>query len=64
MTETEEAYLEAKRASDLAAAEAVLGPQQDDDIYDAIERERQELTKAGNLTPVTFDSFVAWKNRY
>mmetsp|Transcript_67960 Transcript_67960/g.167869 ORF Transcript_67960/g.167869 Transcript_67960/m.167869 type:complete len:302 (+) Transcript_67960:297-1202(+) len=59
---SEEAYLDAKRASDLSAAEAVLGPQADDDIYDAIEKERAELKK-GKLTPVTFDSFVEWKAR-
>lgn len=57
----EEAYLDAKRDSELARAEAVLGMQQDDDVLDQIERERTELRKQGGLTPVTFDSFVAWK---
>lgn len=57
----EQAYEDAKRGEDLAAAEAVLGPQRDDDIYDQIEREREELKKKGGLTPVTYDSFVAWK---
>lgn len=57
----EEAYLDAKREGELARAEAVLGMQQDDDVLDQIERERTELRKQGGLTPVTFDSFVAWK---
>jgi hypothetical protein len=57
----EQAYEDAKRGEDLAAAEAVLGPQRDDDVYDEIEREREALKKKGGLTPVTYDSFVAWK---
>ena len=57
----EQAYEDAKRGEDLAAAEAVLGPQRDDDVYDQIEREREALKKKGGLTPVTYDSFVAWK---
>jgi hypothetical protein len=52
-----------QRADDLAKAEAVLGADQDDDIYTQIEKERAELKKTGILTPVTFDSFVAWKVR-
>uniref|UniRef100_A0A7S0Z3N0 ZC3H15/TMA46 family C-terminal domain-containing protein n=1 Tax=Hemiselmis tepida TaxID=464990 RepID=A0A7S0Z3N0_9CRYP len=59
----EEAYLEAKRQADMDRADAVLGPQADDDLYDQIEKERAEVRKQGNLTPVTFDSFVAWKAR-
>uniref|UniRef100_A0A6T8KYQ7 ZC3H15/TMA46 family C-terminal domain-containing protein n=1 Tax=Hemiselmis andersenii TaxID=464988 RepID=A0A6T8KYQ7_HEMAN len=59
----EEAYLEAKRQADMDRADAVLGPQADDDLYDQIEKERAEIRKKGNLTPVTFDSFVAWKAR-
>ena len=46
-----------------AKAEAILGADQDDDIYSQIEKERAELRKQGGLTPVTFDSFVAWKER-
>ncbi len=60
---TEDAYLDAKRAEDLSKAEAVLGEQEDDDLYVQIEKEREELKKKGGLTPVTFDSFVAWKKR-
>ena len=60
---SQEAYNEAKRAADLAKAEAILGEQQDDDVYSAIEKERAELRKKGGLTPVTYDSFVAWKAR-
>ena len=63
MISAQDAYNEAKRNEDLAKAEAVLGEQKDDDIYDAIERERAELRKRGNLTPVTYDNFVAWKAR-
>ena len=37
--------------------------QEDDDIYTQIELERAELRKRGGTTPVTFDSFVAWKER-
>ncbi len=37
--------------------------QEDDDIYTQIEFERAELRKRGGTTPVTFDSFVAWKER-
>mmetsp|Transcript_18588 Transcript_18588/g.46895 ORF Transcript_18588/g.46895 Transcript_18588/m.46895 type:complete len:307 (+) Transcript_18588:220-1140(+) len=59
----EEAYLEAKRQADMDRADAVLGPQADDDLYDQIEKERAQVRKQGNLTPVTFDSFVAWKAR-
>ncbi len=59
----EQAYEDAKRGEDLAAAEAVLGPQRDDDVYDQIEKEREQLKKKGGLTPVTYDSFVAWKAR-
>jgi hypothetical protein len=47
----------------LAKAEAILGQDQDDDIYSNIERERALLRKQGGLTPVTYDSFVAWKER-
>jgi len=36
---------------------------QDDDVYSAIEIERAALRKQGGLTPVTFDTFVAWKER-
>ena len=46
-----------------AKAEAILGADQDDDIYTQIEKERAELRKQGGLTPVTHDSFVAWKDR-
>ena len=63
MMTSQEAYNDAKRADDLAKAEAILGEQQDDDIYGAIEKERAELRKKGGLTPVTYDSFVAWKDR-
>lgn len=61
--DAQEAYNDARRADDLAKAEAVLGADQDDDIYTQIEKERAELKKTGILTPVTFDSFVAWKER-
>ena len=30
-------------------------------FHHQIEREREELKKKGGLTPVTYDSFVAWK---
>mmetsp|Transcript_27443 Transcript_27443/g.53535 ORF Transcript_27443/g.53535 Transcript_27443/m.53535 type:complete len:306 (+) Transcript_27443:200-1117(+) len=59
----EEAYLEAKRQADMDRADAILGPQADDDLYEKIEMERAEIKKKGGLTPVTFDSFVAWKAR-
>eukprot|EP00802_Teleaulax_amphioxeia_P004838 Tamp_04842.p2 GENE.Tamp_04842~~Tamp_04842.p2 ORF type:complete len:350 (-),score=154.03 Tamp_04842:2103-3047(-) len=61
--DSQEAYNDAKRQEDLAKAEAILGADQDDDIYSQIEKERAELRKQGGLTPVTFDSFVAWKER-
>lgn len=60
---SQEAYNDAKRADDLAKAEAILGQDQDDDIYSNIEKERALLRKQGGLTPVTYDSFVAWKER-
>jgi len=63
MVTSQEAYNDAKRADDLAKAEAILGEQTDDDIYSAIEIERALLRKQGGLTPVTFDTFVAWKER-
>jgi len=50
-------------SSRAAKAEAILGADQDDDIYTQIEKERAELRKQGGLTPVTHDSFVAWKDR-
>ena len=49
-----------------------LGQDQDDDIYTQIEKKRSELKKFGGqiidgvlkpLTPVSYDSFVAWKER-
>ena len=42
---------------------SVAFTQEDDDIYTQIELERAELRKRGGTTPVTFDSFVAWKER-
>jgi hypothetical protein len=60
---SDEAFAQAKREEDLARAAAVLGEQKDDDLYDEIERERMELRKSGKMTPVTYDSFVAWKER-
>mmetsp|Transcript_43568 Transcript_43568/g.103550 ORF Transcript_43568/g.103550 Transcript_43568/m.103550 type:complete len:303 (+) Transcript_43568:106-1014(+) len=63
MVSSDEAYAQAKREEDLLRAQAVLGEQKDDDLYDSIERERLELRKAGKMTPVTYDSFVAWKAR-
>lgn len=60
---SQEAYNDAKRAEDLAKAEMVLGEQEDDDIYASIEIERAALRKKGGMTPVTYDSFVAWKER-
>mmetsp|Transcript_79164 Transcript_79164/g.128276 ORF Transcript_79164/g.128276 Transcript_79164/m.128276 type:complete len:315 (+) Transcript_79164:125-1069(+) len=63
MITSQEAYNDAKREADLAKAEAILGEQTDDDVYSAIEIERAALRQQGGLTPVTFDTFVAWKER-
>lgn len=68
----QDAYNDAKREAELARAEAILGQDQDDDIYTQIEKKRSELKKFGGqiidgvlkpLTPVSYDSFVAWKER-
>mmetsp|Transcript_35928 Transcript_35928/g.73847 ORF Transcript_35928/g.73847 Transcript_35928/m.73847 type:complete len:317 (+) Transcript_35928:266-1216(+) len=61
IVDAQEAYAEAKRAEDLSKAEAILGEQRDDDLYDQIEKQRAELKKKGGLTPVTFENFVVWK---